>query len=162
MSSLLHPIAISPVVREAVALKAEELATAKAAFNKRHETVENKRDEAVDSTTASPNILDRLNALIERVKTLDSYLERDDDLQLLSRFVEQARDDRSMSEDKLLRLEKDLKDKVDKYGRRLEVSELHVELLKEALEKADDELSLEERMKRTTLEEGFEMVDDGK
>jgi hypothetical protein len=154
MSSLLHPIAISPVVREAVALKAEELATAKAAFNKRHE--------AVDSTTASPNILDRLNALIERVKTLDSYLERDDDLQLLSRFVEQARDDRSMSEDKLLRLEKDLKDKVDKYGRRLEVSELHVELLKEALEKADDELSLEERMKRTTLEEGFEMVDDGK
>ncbi|KAF2689944.1 hypothetical protein K458DRAFT_356325 [Lentithecium fluviatile CBS 122367] len=151
MTSRLPPIAISPVVREAVTLKAGELAGAKAAFKNRY-----------DGETTETNTIARLDALLERIKELDPNLGHDDDLDILKRVVEQARNDHSVSETKLLRLEKDLKGKLEKHANRLEVSSLHVELLKEALAHGDDDTaSLATKVNTATLEDGFEIVDDG-
>jgi len=154
MSVLPPPIAVSTVLRETVTLKAEELASAKATFKGRY-------DDNAEVNTGGKDTLSRLNEQLERIKSLDPYLERDDDLRLLARYVEQARDDRSVSEDKLLRLEKDLKDKLVEHTCRLEVSELHVDLLKEAIDKGDETTSLADKMEKAALEDEFEMVEGG-
>jgi hypothetical protein len=152
MSVLLPPIAVSSVLREAVTLKSEELVSAKAAFKERYDG---------NTDVVEKDAITRLDELLERIKQLDPYLECDDDLQLLTRIVEQARNDRSISEEKLLRLEGDLKDKLSKSACRLEVSELHVDLLKEALEKGNNETSLADKMESAALEDEFEMVEGG-
>src|SRR5262245_40210446 len=113
------PITVSPVLREAAELKIEELNRAKAAFKERY-------DDNNDTEAAGDDVLKRLNVLLERIKKLDPYLEKDDDLPILTRFVEQAQNDRSISQTKLLRVENDLLDKLEQHSNRLEVSSLHV------------------------------------
>ncbi|KAF1957047.1 hypothetical protein CC80DRAFT_535009 [Byssothecium circinans] len=154
------PIVIPQVMRDVSELKIAELNRAKALF--KHRYALQGSDNAVVTQGGDADVFNRLNNLLERIKELDPYLERDEDLPMLTRLVEQAKNDRSISAAKLTRLESELKEKVEKHANRLEVSSLHVELLKEVLdtERNENDDVVERKMGNIALEDEFEMVED--
>ncbi|KAF2243813.1 hypothetical protein BU26DRAFT_523389 [Trematosphaeria pertusa] len=152
MSPSVSPLVVSPILREAAELKIEELNRTKAALKNRYED-----NPAV--AAAGDDTLKRLEALLDQIKKFDPYLERDDDLPLLSRYVEQAKDDRSVSQAKLLRFEKELREKLAKHANRLEVSSLHVDLLKEALSAEVSLPSMAAKLEKAALDDEFELVE---
>lgn len=151
MTGSLPPLVVSPVVREAVELKIEELERAKATCGELYEG-------NPEIKAAGSDVLKRLNARLDAIKKLDPYLEQDDDPLTLTRYIEQAQNDRSISQSKLLRLEKDLVDKLDKSCNRFEVSSLQVDLMKEALISETSATTLTEQFLKAGLED-YELVE---
>ncbi|KAF2643568.1 hypothetical protein P280DRAFT_255975 [Massarina eburnea CBS 473.64] len=132
-----------------------ELNHAKALFRERY----NLDGDIIDVAPES-DAVKRLSGLLNRIKELDPYLQRDSDLLTLTRLVEQAQNDRSISTAKLARLEKDLKERLEKHTHRLDVSALHVELLQEVLDADRNVNEVEKKMGNVVLEDEFELVED--
>jgi hypothetical protein len=147
------PPTISPALKEVAELKIEELSREKEAFNNRYQRNPN-------ILAAGKNTQKRIATLLEEVKKLDPCLEVDDDLSTLSRYIEQAEHDLSVSEDKLLKWEKKLLDKLMLRAHRLDVSSLHVELLREYIDADDCPAQLTAKLERAASEDDFEFVEN--
>ncbi|KAF2706439.1 hypothetical protein K504DRAFT_448123 [Pleomassaria siparia CBS 279.74] len=152
MSSI--PSIISPVLKEAVELKIEEFAQTTADFKRRYD--ENSTVIATESDT-----LKRLAALLEQIKTFDRYLEDGHDLDTMTRYVEQAKNDRSISQAKLQKFEKRLLDKLESHYHRLDVSALHISMLREALNSSNSISSVTGLVDRPFVQtdEDFDVVE---
>ncbi|KAF2468596.1 uncharacterized protein BDR25DRAFT_304987 [Lindgomyces ingoldianus] len=153
MTSFVPPI-ISPVLKEAAELKIEELNRVKTSFKSRYYANPN-------ILAAGPDTLKRVDALLEEIKKLDPYLENDDDLARLARYVEQGKNDRSISQAKLQKLEKQLLDKLAIHAHRLDVSSLHVDLLREAMYPNDSPEAVSAKLEKATMEDEFEFLEEG-
>jgi hypothetical protein len=123
---------VSPLLREVAELKIEELDRQKQAF--RHRYPDNKQ-------TERSAILEKLSSLVNNIRTFDPYLEDEKKLSAIARYVAQAREDESISETKLLVFDEQLERKIARHLKRLHVSSLHAEFLKEDMadDKATDE-----------------------
>ncbi|KAF2036542.1 hypothetical protein EK21DRAFT_105859 [Setomelanomma holmii] len=146
------PIAISSVLREAAELKVEELDRAKAAFKCRYQF-------DIGSST-QPSTAKRVKTLTDDIKKFNPELGQDEDEDFVSRYIEQAQNDRSISESKLLRFEKQICSKISHYRNRLEVSSLHVELMKEAIDAGDSAVAVTDKLESTDLDDDFEVVEN--
>ncbi|KAF2193488.1 hypothetical protein K469DRAFT_712250 [Zopfia rhizophila CBS 207.26] len=152
MASFVPPI-ISPVLKEATELKIEELNRAKVSFKNRYYG-----NPAI--LAAGNDTLKRVTALLEEIKKLDPYLEKDDDLPTLTRYIEQASDDHSISQSKLLKFEKQLLDKLAINAHRLDVSSLHIDLLREVMYSDASPESVSAKLEKAVLDDEFEMVEE--
>lgn len=146
------PPVISPVLQGVVELKLEEVIREKKAFKNRYSSIPAVFD-------AEPGSLKRVSALLEEIKKLDPYLEDDDDLPILTRYIEQAKDDRSISQAKLLKFEKQLLDKLAVHDHRADVSLLHIELLREAMNAHTSTGSIAAKLEEAGLDDEFELVE---
>lgn len=145
------PINATPLLREAAELKFEEFSRVKQAFAQRYHL------DGERPTDGSP--LKRVTTLLEKIKKVDPYLELDDDLLVMARYVEQAKDDRSVSESKLLKYEDQLWNKLRRHLNRLEVSSLHMDLMREAMDPATSSPSLGSKLEKMTADDDFEVVE---
>lgn len=105
------PFTVTPVLRAAAELKIEELNRVKESFKRRYHLD--------DYRSAESNVIKRISELLEDIKKFDPYLDDDDDLAIMARFMEQARDDKSISESKLSKFEEQLRDKLTKHLNRM-------------------------------------------
>ncbi|KAF2003747.1 hypothetical protein P154DRAFT_486456 [Amniculicola lignicola CBS 123094] len=151
MASITRPY-VSSVLKEAAELKIEELERSKAAFQARYNG-----NEAIDAAGQDP--LKRAIALLEQIKVLDPYLEDDDDLKRITRFIDQAKDDRSMSS-KISKIEKQLMEKLKLQGNRLNVSSLHSNVLRQAMYADVSSDTVTSKLENATLEDEFELVEE--
>lgn len=143
-------LSISPVIREAAELKIDELLREKEAFRLRYQSC-TKPLAKVDTVT-------RVKALLEDVAKLNPELEDDDDMDIMASFIEQAENYRSVSELKVLKLERQLRRKISKQLDRLEVSALHAKLLQEALSVGSSATSTAAKLEH--VEDDFEVVEE--
>ncbi|CAO2655667.1 Nn.00g044700.m01.CDS01 [Neocucurbitaria sp. VM-36] len=146
------PFTITPVLRAAAELKIEELNRVKESFRRRYHLDPYR--------SAEINPVKRISELLEDIKKLDSYLNDNDDLAIMTRFMDQAQDDKSISESKLLKFEEQLWDKLTKHLNRMEVSSLHVELMKEVMETQPASDSAASRLEKVALDDDFEVVEN--
>jgi hypothetical protein len=146
------PIIISPVLREAVELKVEELDEAKQGFNRRYHLDVRRSTE--------PNLVKRLKVLVDDINKLDPELYKDDEFEIISRYIGQAADDRTVSEAKLLKFEQQIWSKLDNHRNRLEVSSLHAELMKEAIDAGDSAVTITSKLETTEPDDDFEVVEN--
>ncbi|KAF1845188.1 uncharacterized protein K460DRAFT_366074 [Cucurbitaria berberidis CBS 394.84] len=146
------PFTIIPVLREAAELKIEELNRTKESFKRRYHLNANRSTEG-DS-------LKRISGLLEDIRKLDPYLQKDDDLPIMARYIEQAQDDKSVSSSKLLKFEEQLWDKLNKHLNRMEISSLHVDLMKEVMETQPSADSIADKLEKASLDDDFEMVEN--
>ncbi|KAF1911416.1 hypothetical protein BDU57DRAFT_103375 [Ampelomyces quisqualis] len=143
---------ISPLLREAADFKIDELNRAKDDFISRYHA-------NVGHTTKSSTVM-RVKSLLGDVIKLNPELEDDDDLGIISRYVERA-DDHSVSQSKFLKFEQQIRKKLDKHLSRLGVSTLHVELMKEVMDAGRTTASLSANPSGTDLDDDFEVVGGG-
>ncbi|KAH7384488.1 hypothetical protein BKA66DRAFT_441064 [Pyrenochaeta sp. MPI-SDFR-AT-0127] len=148
----LPPFTITPALKGAADIKIKELNRVKESFKRRYHL--NAR------LSAETSAVKRVSELLEDIKKFDSYLENDDDLSIMTRYIEQAHDDKSISEAKLLRFEEQLWNKLNKHLNRMEVSMLHVDLMKEVIEAESATESAAAKLKKAALEDDFEMVEN--
>jgi hypothetical protein len=148
------PLTISPVLREAAELKIDELNRAKETF-KRHYHLDTGRLTEVD-------VVARVKSLLDDIKKLVPELENDDDLNTIAVYVEEAVDDRSISKSKLLKFEEQIRSKLVQQMHRLEVSSLHVELMKEVMDTDESAASVAVKLESADLDDDFEVVDNGR
>ena len=145
------PLAISSVLRAAAELKVGELNHARKAFIRRY-SLDTRR-------SAGPNTVTRVKALIEDVSKFNPELVDDDDLEIMRRYVEQAQDDRSIPESKILKFEERICNKLGKHLNRLEVSALHVELMEEVMDAEESAASVAAKLDSIELDDDFEVVE---
>lgn len=146
------PLTVTPVLKAAAELKIRELRRVKDSFKRRYH-LDVRR-------SAEPSTLKRVSQLLEDIKKLDSYLETNDDLSIMTRYIEQAKNDRSVPEAKLLKYEKQLWDKLTQHLNRFEVSSLHVDLMKEVIDAQSSVGSTAAKLEKAALEDDFEMVEN--
>ena len=125
MAVLSTPV-IPSALRDVAELKIDELNRTKAAFKDRY-----LNNEAVHR--AGVDHLKRVTTLLQEVKKHDPDMENDDDISILERFLKQAKNDKSVSQSKILRFEQQLLDKFAVTLRRMEMTSLHVDLLREEI-----------------------------
>lgn len=145
------PPIISPALQEAANLKIEEVDRVRAAFKERYSI-----NTALAAAGGDP--LKRVSALFDEVQKLDPYLFEDDELSTLSRYLEQAKNDRSIGS-KVAKFEKQLLAKLEKHTNRMDVSQLHTELLKEAIDAQSNPAYLIARLNKASLDDDFELVE---
>jgi hypothetical protein len=149
-------LAINRVLKQAVDHRIEGLKHAKKSFKRRYHLDTNHSTE--------PNVSVRISKLLEDVERFDPAIEdgfEEWTPETTKRFIEQAQDDRSISETRLLDLEKRLQGRLNKHLNRIEVSYLHVDLMREAL---DADVSIEKaaiKLETSSLDDDFEMVEEG-
>lgn len=151
MATLTLPKISSELV-QASQLKIEELTRTKESFEKRYRDITATNDANYDT-------LQRVTALLDQIKTFDPYLEKQDDLLIISRYLEQAKDDRSVSQAKLKKFEEQLLNKIATHQNCLDISWLHAELLKEAIDARPSSTSVAAKLEKVSLEDEFEMVE---
>jgi hypothetical protein len=144
-------LSTSPMFKGAAELKFNELNQAKDAFKRRYHS-----DAA---RVTDKDIATRVKDLLEDITKLNPELEDDDDLDVIARYVELASDGRSVSRCKLLKFEQHIRAKLEKRLHRLDVSTLHVELLKEVLDAGDKIASVAAKLDDTELDDDFEVVE---
>ncbi|KAJ4295452.1 hypothetical protein N0V90_007464 [Kalmusia sp. IMI 367209] len=152
--SPLPPIVVSPVLREAAKIKIEELERFKASFKSRYEANPCHEDDSRDA------VLARLTDQLDRIKKLDPFIVVDDNLSMWTRRVEQAKNDKSITREKLLKLERDLLSKFEQHANRLDISSLHIVLLQEALHVPDERADLGTKLDKMALDDEFELVEE--
>jgi hypothetical protein len=151
MATITPPIIPAELV-QAATLKIEELNRTKETFKKRYQN-------SAAANDANSDTLQRATDLLNQIKTLDPYLEKQEDLLIISRYLEQAKDDRSVSHAKLEKFEKQLLNKVAIHRNCLEVSSLHTELLKETINANASTASVAAKLEKAALEDEFEIVE---
>ncbi|KAF2830634.1 hypothetical protein CC86DRAFT_367355 [Ophiobolus disseminans] len=147
------PLTISPVLREAAELKVEELNRAKDAFKRRYHL------DARRST--EPNTIARVKSLIENVSKLNPDKVDEDDLAIMRRYVDQATDDQSVSDSKLLKFEELICSKLRKHLNRMDISTLHIKLMEEVMNANGPRDDLTAKLAGVDLEDDFEVVETG-
>ncbi|KAF1931360.1 uncharacterized protein M421DRAFT_418000 [Didymella exigua CBS 183.55] len=151
-SSVMTPMAINPPLRGVVELKINQFNELKEDFKARY-----------GIGTPGPtnvNLFERIATLIRNIKQYDSYLEVDDDLTIISRYVENVHDS-AISHEKLVSLEKQIMNKLYKQFNRYETTALHFDLMKEVIESAQPGRSPSSGLNALSLEDDFEVVEDG-
>jgi hypothetical protein len=145
-------LSISPVLRSAAELKIDELIRVKETLKRRYQS----------STAQATNVdtVTRVKTLLEDVKELDPEADDDDDVDIMASFVDQAENERTVSELQVLKLEKQLRRKISKQLDRLEVSALHAELLQEALDVGSTIASATAKLEHLDLGDDFEVVEE--
>ncbi|KAI4682966.1 uncharacterized protein J4E84_006868 [Alternaria hordeiaustralica] len=146
---------LTPIVQQAVEHRLEELERIKKSFERRY------LSEAAESD--QPSIIVRLERLLNEVKNLEPKLDEEDGdwlTETIQRCIEQAQDDGAISEKKLLRLEKSLRDKLSRFRNRMEVSCLHAQLIKEATNAAKIETAATKLEAVALDNDDFEVVDN--
>jgi hypothetical protein len=147
---MLH-FSISPMLKEAVELRIDELGRAKDAFIRHYQS---------DAPSAANNdTIVRVKNLLEEITTLNPELENDDDLDIMARYMNQASTNHVLSESKVLKFEQQLRGKLSMHLSRLEVSTLHCQLLREALDTGYTDILAFDKPESVDLEEDFEVVE---
>lgn len=150
MEAKLH-FSISPVLKEAVELRIDELGRAKDAFIRHYQS---------DATSAANgNTIVRVKELLEEITTLNPELENDDDLEIMARYINQASTNHAVSESKVLKFEMQLRGKLSRHLSRLEISMLHCQLLREALDTGHTDIPTFDKPESIDLEDDFEVVE---
>jgi hypothetical protein len=149
MDKMPHPF-ISPVLKEAAEVKADELNQAKEDF--RHRYISDVEPIAGGDTFT------RVKSLLDNIAKLNLELEGDDDLEIITRYVKQA-DDRSVSQSKMLKIEVLVRSKLKKYLNRLEACSLHMDLMTSTMNTG---LSVTSTLdfESTDIEDEFEVVEE--
>jgi len=145
---------LTPIVQQAVEHRLEELERTKKSFERRY------LSEAAESD--QPSVIVRLERLLDEVKNLEPKLDEEDGewlTETIQRCIEQAQDDSAISEKKLLRLEKSLRDKLSRFRNRMEVSCLHAQLIKEVTNAAKIETATAKIEVVALDDDDFEVVD---
>ncbi|KAI4638795.1 hypothetical protein J4E93_009823 [Alternaria ventricosa] len=146
---------LTPIVQQAVEHRLEELKRTKKSFERRY------LSEAAESDQLS--VIARLGRLLDEVKILEPKLDEEDGewlTETIQRCIEQAQDDNAISEKKLLRLEKSLRDRLGRFRNRMEVSCLHAQLIKEATNAAKIETAATKLEAVALDDDDFEVVDN--
>ena len=121
--------AITPIIRQAVDLRLEELEHTKQSFEHRY------LHDAKQSQ--EPSVVERIERILADIENLDPKFDKEDGnwtLETTKRYIEQARDGGIVTEAKLLKLEKGLLNKLSRLRNRMEISCLHSRLMKEAID----------------------------
>lgn len=153
---LIPPFTITPVLREAAEHRIEELDRTKQSFKRRYHLNTRRASEK--------DVLKRVSSLLEDIKQNDPDVEEDDDelvLDTITRYIEQARDTKSVSETKLLNFERQLWNRLDKRLRRMDVSSLHLDLMREVMDANVSVASAATKLEDATIDDDFELVEDG-
>ncbi|OAG12378.1 uncharacterized protein CC84DRAFT_1108721 [Paraphaeosphaeria sporulosa] len=156
MSSLSMPT-ISPALREAANLMAEELEHFKESFT---EDIILNLNKAYDQHEARDVILTRLTILLKRVKAYESHGVVDDEFNMWTLQIEQAQDDKSITSEKLISIEKALHHKLERIPNRLAMSEYHITLMDNALDNLEARSKLELVYDNGSLDGEFEVVEE--
>lgn len=146
--------AITPIVRQAIELRLEELEHTKQSFEQRY-LLDAKQSE-------EPSVIRRIERLLEDIENLDPKFDKEDGIwtsETTKRCIEQARDGGIVTENKLLKLEKALLDKLSRFRNRMEVSCLHSRLMKEAIDEYTD-TTVTKLLEDMAVEDDFEVIDD--
>ncbi|KAJ4983830.1 hypothetical protein SVAN01_10693 [Stagonosporopsis vannaccii] len=145
------PITIAPPLREVAALKIAEFEQLKHDFKTRY---------GIGSPhPADVSVRERLAALIKDIQRFDAYLEEDDDLTIIASYVEQAGDDSCMSDDKLLKYEAKVLEKLHKRMNRYDATSLHLVMVREAMSAAPSVKASNTGIDTLSLDD-FEVVDN--
>lgn len=148
------PLTISPVLREAANLRIEELEQVKQSFKRRFHLN--------PTSSFEQDAGSRLTKLLGDVKLLGSDLEFDDrelNVESIARYLEQAQDDKCVTQSKLLKYEWQIWEGLRKCLNRMEVASLHVDLMKEAM---DATLQTEPRAANSApaaIDDDFELIE---
>ncbi|KAJ4311318.1 hypothetical protein N0V94_007992, partial [Neodidymelliopsis sp. IMI 364377] len=145
-------VTVDTLLREAAELRIDELNQSKQAFRIRY-----------DIGTLRPaegTLRKRVIALLHDIQKLDPFLEDDDDLKIISRFIEQATDDSLVSDSKLLKYEEQLLSKLEKHANRFDITSLHMDLMTEAMEASQNVAPVAGKVDAMTLDDGFELVEN--
>ncbi|KAL5118899.1 hypothetical protein ACEQ8H_003222 [Pleosporales sp. CAS-2024a] len=144
-------LSISPVLREAIELKIDELTRTKDDFRLRYELGIVPKS---DSDTVA-----RVKRLIKDMAKFNPELDDDNSLKTMACYVEKAANDRHISTSKFLKLEEQLYSKLNKHVNGLEVSVLHAQLLREALDAERSPASAAVKLEHFDFDDDFEVVE---
>lgn len=147
------PMSIAPPLREIAERKIDQFNQLKQDFKARYKIGVPPR------TDVTP--IERITTLLGNINQFDSYLEDDDDVTAIARHIEQIEGDCCLSKDKLLKFEKQIMDKLHKQLSRYEATSLHLDLMKEVMESNQPGRSLSSGLHAASLEDDFEVVEDG-
>jgi hypothetical protein len=150
----LPSVTISPVLREAAELTIDELNRGKEAFKKRF----------LPQVRPVPELdtFTRVTALLDDIAKLRPELNTVEDLEIVAHYVRQGMEDGSVSDSKVLQFEEQIGSDLVKHLNRLELSSLHIELLVEAIDGAEDTASFTKKRQSADLDDDFEVVENWK
>ncbi|KAF1967726.1 hypothetical protein BU23DRAFT_286884 [Bimuria novae-zelandiae CBS 107.79] len=154
MSSDSLPL-ISPTLWEAAELKIEELERFRTDFKN---LIGDKNSNRKDQSRVA--ILERLNSLLHGIRKWEHHGIVEDKLSMWTGRLEQAGNDKSITREKLLSMEKDLRHKLEQFRNRLEVSSIHIVLLKQALQLREEDAVPSSALSKVALEDEFELVEE--
>jgi hypothetical protein len=149
-------LSIPLVLKQAVEHRIEGLERARESFKRRYHL---DADHAAEYDVAL-----RISKLLEDVEKHDPDFEdgfEEWTPELIKRFIGQAQDDKSISEARLLNLEKGLRTKLRKHLNRMEVSCLHANLIKDAIKTDGSVEEATAKLGVANIDDDFEMVEDG-
>ena len=106
------------------------------------------------------DVRDRVSRLIKSVKDLPGGIDHDSDVHNVTRWLEQSRSDPSVSEDKLLDYEKQLRAQLDRGSRKLDLTHLYSRLLTEWIGTPTSADSEANDLENSDSEDPFELVKD--
>ena len=152
---------LSSGLRSTTELKIDELERMRRSYEQRKAEL---LAEAEGAGSAAKDQRARVSTLLSGVKKLDPSSENDDDLMNMSRWLDQASYDRSISTAKLGSFEKTLRLKLEYQSRRLELADLHAQLLEEWIRQTvSSGNSLSTKLDKVILdqEDEFEVVEEG-
>ena len=119
-------IAIDPLLSEVTKLQVEEFEQFKQTYRTRYGIGVPR--------PANVTLRERVAKLVKDIQQYDSYLEVDEDLDIIAQCVEWMGNDDCISNDKLLKFEQQILEKLHKRMSRYEVTSLHLNLMKEVME----------------------------
>ena len=144
---------VDPLLREAAELKIEGFNQLKQDFKTLY---------GLGSPQATNVTLrERIVTLVKTIQQLDPYLEEDGDLTVIASYVQQTGEDYCVSNDKLLKFEEQLLDKLHRKMNRYEATSLHLNLMKEAMNARKSATSLFTKPSTVTIDDDFEVVENG-
>lgn len=147
----MKPITIAPPLREVAELKIAQFEQLKQDFKTRYGVGVPR--------PANVAVRERLAGLIKDIQRFDAYLEDDDDLTIIAGYVEQAGEDSCMSDDKLLKYEEKVMEKLRKRMLRYDATSLHMNMVREAMGAASSAKASSPNIDALSLDD-FEVVDE--
>lgn len=148
------PFTMTPMLRAAAELRIEEFESAKSSFIQRY-----RLDQKCNSRA---DILETISKLLEEINLNNSDLQNDDhdfDIENLTRFVSLAKDDLSISDQKLLTFRDQVRDGLDKRLNRMDVASLHISLMRESMNVAHSNNPAIAANHNATSYDDFELVE---
>jgi hypothetical protein len=149
-------VTVDTLLREAAELKIDELNRSKQAFKMQYYI----GTLCALNPRADGMLRERATAFLQDTQRLDPSLEDDDDLKIISRFIEQTTDDSLLSGPKLLKYERQLLSKLEKHVNRYDITSLHMDLMTEAMDASQNVAPVAAKVDATTLDDGFELVEN--
>lgn len=148
------PFTISPVLRAAAELRIEEFERVKSSFIQRYRI-----DQKYNSRA---ELLEAISKLLKKIELNDPELQNDDhdfDIENLTRFVELAGDDLSISKQKLLKIMDQVRNSLDKRLNRMDVASLHISLMRESMNMTNSSTPPVAASNHASSYDGFELVE---